>query len=842
MSDLQLLPAWLDADAAALAGAVPPAQRTSAEALPGLARAQSLTALQRLQRVQELGLAECGAAGEPIHLAWRQFLRGHGPSVLVIDATSLDVRARGTAAVLDGAPWLLAEGVLIAAGLRDSLKVALRLPAELNGHELALLNAVDAIRSLAQVAIPRRQVEVLRGSRPGCWGEGHVTDRSRLIHTPETWCRIALLFAGAAGLDASLLTLRRGMKQHGLVELARSANLRRQIDDWGGGVEVEGQQPVLVFDDGLGGFLPLSRADLSCEPLSLASAGILPAPSSLMVMAEGVCVVKQTKRALYRYWQLAEGEAAPVPGLLARAARLVAEITIGRGEPGHLLALDEVALELATQGLAAAWPLGSSLRYYREQWEQHVRRESCPEGICLVHNAAPCHSTCPANIDIPSFMAHLGHGDYRATIEVIRRDNPLPLTCGLVCPAPCESACVRGGSNGAVFIRPLKAKAAEHCLAEGGYPKPELAPDTGKRIGIVGSGPSSLTAAYYLRTYGHQVEIFEAQEKAGGQLRYGIPAYRLPPDLLDQEIDQIRVLGIPIHTGAPVGSLETFRQDYDAVFLGLGTQRSRLIPIEGVHQSFVLGGIDFLHAVRSGEPVRVGPRVVVIGGGNVSIDVALTALRQGATHVDLTSLEKRREMPASPHEIENAVAEGVQLHPGWGPVSIDEEGQVTLHFCEQTHDAEGRFNPIFDGTRLLKLEADHVILATGQGTDLAILEGSGVENHTRLYCCRPEESDDQSAGRVCRRRRGTRPTDCCGSDPLRKDRRGVHRCLAARDSHGGHHRQAGAPRPGDSPGRRGGRSYAPPPRHDARKKGRRGSRPGQLRPDRGGPDRRDGAR
>ena len=318
------------------------------------------------------------------------------------------------------------------------------------------------------------------------------------------------------------------MKQRGLVELARAGNLRRQIDDWGGGVEVQGGDAVLVFDDGLGGFLPLSEADLSCDPLSLASAGIIPAPSTLMVMAEGVCVVKQTGRALYRHWQLADGEAAPVRGLLARAARLVTEITLGRGDAAHLAALDEVALELATQGLAAAWPLGSSLRYYREQWERHVRRESCPEGLCLERNAAPCHSTCPANIDIPSFIAHLGHGDYRSTIEVIRRDNPLPLTCGLVCPAPCESACVRGGSDGAVFIRPLKAKAAEHCLAEGGYPKPELAPDTGKRIGIVGSGPSSLTAAYYLRTLGHEVEIFEAQEHAGGMLRYGIPAYRMP--------------------------------------------------------------------------------------------------------------------------------------------------------------------------------------------------------------------------------------------------------------------------------------------------------------------------
>jgi NADPH-dependent glutamate synthase beta subunit-like oxidoreductase/ferredoxin len=728
MSELQLpmLPGWLDADATALSGAAPPAASLT-DALPGLACAQSLTAMQRLQRVQESGLAEWGAAGEPIHLAWRRFLRGRGPSVLVIDATSFDVRALGPAAVLDRAPWLLAEGVLIAAGLRDSLTIELRLPAELIGHEAAFLNSADAIRSLANVKVARRRLEVQRNRKPSYWAEQPAGDASRLVHTPETWCRIALLFAGVSGLDASLLTLRRGIRQRGLVEFARSGNLRHLIDDWGGGVEVDGADPVLVFDDGLGGFLPLSKADLSCEPLAFAAAGIIPSPSSLMVMAAGVCVVKQTRRALYRHWQLSDGEPASVRGLLARVARLTTEITLGRGDAGHLAALDELALELATQGLAAAWPLGSSLRYYREQWERHVRRESCPEGLCLVRNPAPCHSTCPANIDIPSFMAHLGNGDYRATIEVIRRDNPLPLTCGLVCPAPCESACVRSSSDGAVFIRPLKAKAAEHCLANGGYPKPELAPDTGKRIGIVGSGPAGLTAAYFLRTYGHQVEIFEAQEHAGGMLRYGIPAYRLPPELLEQELDQIRVLGIPIHTGAQIGRLDDFRKNHDAVFLGLGTQTARLLPIPGAHHPFVLGGIDFLRAVRSGETVRVGPRVVVIGGGNVAIDVALTALRQGAKSVDLVSLEKRREMPASPHEIEAAVAEGVQLRGGWGPLRIEEEGEAVFQFCERVKDETGKFDPKFDTARLLTLEADHVILATGQGTDLAMLEGSGVE-------------------------------------------------------------------------------------------------------------------
>jgi NADPH-dependent glutamate synthase beta subunit-like oxidoreductase/formate hydrogenlyase subunit 6/NADH:ubiquinone oxidoreductase subunit I len=728
MSDLPALPAWLDADAAALSGAEPPAKTLDA-ALPGYTRAQSLTPLQRLQRVRESGLAECGAGGEPVHLAWRQFLRGQGQqSTLVIDATGLDARARGAAAVLDGAPWLLAEGVLIAAGLRDSLKVELRLPPELSGHEADFLNAVDAICSLAHIAVPRRQVEIQRDSRPSCWAERDTSDRSRLIHTPETWCRIALLFAGASGLDASLLTLRRGFAQRGLVGLAQSGNMLGQIDGWGGGVE-KAQDAVLAFDDGLGGFLPLSEADLPCDPVSFAAAGITPAPSTLLLMAEGVCVVRHTRRALYRHWLLADGETAPVRGLLARAARLVVQITLGNGEPAHLAALDEVALELGTQGLGAVWPLGSSLRYYREQWERHVRGESCPEGLCLKHDQPPCHGTCPANIDIPSFIAHLGHGDYRATIEVIRRDNPLPLVCGLICPATCESACVRGGSDGALFIRTLKAKAAEHCLADGGYPQPGLGPDTGKRVAIVGSGPAGLTAAYYLRTYGHQVEIFESQEEAGGMLRYGIPAYRLPPDLLDQELEQIRVLGIPIHTGAAIGNLETFKKDYDAVFLGLGTQRARLIPIDGVHQPLVLGGIDFLRDVRSGKPVRVGPRVVVVGGGDVSIDVALTALRQGAQHVDLTALDKRRDMTASPHEIENAVNEGVQLHPSWGPVKIDDEGEVTFQFCEQTRDADGTFNPRFDSTRLLKLDADQVMLATGQGTDLTILDGSEVENN-----------------------------------------------------------------------------------------------------------------
>ena len=448
------------------------------------------------------------------------------------------------------------------------------------------------------------------------------------------------------------------------------------------------------------------------------------------------CPIEALHAKLYHAWQAAaEDDAART--VLARAARIVTQVTVGRALDDTLDGLEQTWQALFSLGHPVAGVLRASLDKDAAVWQAHLVDGVCAAGRCTAPHAAPCQVACPANIDIPSFMAHIGHGHYREALAVITRDNPLPLTCGLVCPAPCEKSCLRQGSDAAVFIRPMKAVAAEHCLAEdGAYPRPEMAADTGRHVGIVGSGPAGLAAAYYLRLLGHQVTIYERQEKAGGMLRYGIPAYRLPSDLLDQELRQITNLGIALHTAYTVESVEALRARHDALFLALGTQTSRVLPVPGAQSERVGGGIDFLRAVSSGQDIRMPSRVVVIGGGNVAIDVALTALRQGAETVSMVCLEAREAMPCNPHELVIALEEGVQVHNAWGPLRFDDAARFQR--CTSLHDAEGRFSPSFNADETLILAADRILMAVGQGSDLESLQGSHVESMRGLIVTDPQ--------------------------------------------------------------------------------------------------------
>ncbi len=350
----------------------------------------------------------------------------------------------------------------------------------------------------------------------------------------------------------------------------------------------------------------------------------------------------------------------------------------------------------------------------------------------------PCVAACPANIDVPRYIRLIAEGRYGDAEAVIREKVPFPGVLGRICFHPCEDVCRRGEVNEPMAICGLKRFAADRD-ADLWRDNLTLGAATGKRVAIVGSGPAGLTAGYYLRLLGHAVTVFEAEAEPGGMLRWGIPGYRLPSQVLDRDIADILSLGLELRTNISIGddvTLDELRKEYDAVFLAVGAQLARRIPVEGSNLDGVLWGMDFLRDVRQGAEVNVADRVLVIGGGGVAMDVAMTALRLGAKEVRAASLECREEMPANEWEIEEAVEEGVILSPSWGPKRIvADSGKVKgveLVCCTCVFDEQGRFNPAFDESVTTAIDTDMVILAVGQATDLSLLEDSGIGSDTGL--------------------------------------------------------------------------------------------------------------
>jgi formate dehydrogenase (NADP+) beta subunit len=366
--------------------------------------------------------------------------------------------------------------------------------------------------------------------------------------------------------------------------------------------------------------------------------------------------------------------------------------------------------------------------------------EACPTGALTdkgvrpgkrAEDLVPCKAACPAHIDVPGYVRLLAQGRRDEAHAVIREKVPLPGVLGRVCIHPCEEACRRGQVNQPISICALKRYAADG--VSGRWEQAgRRAPDTGKNVAVVGAGPAGLTAAFYLRKKGHAVTVFEARSQAGGMLRFGIPEFRLPRLVVTDELQSIWDTGVGFKPNQTLGqdfTLASLKQDgYEAVFLGVGAQLSRRIPLAGCNLPDVLGGIDFLHQVAAGEKVRLKDNVVVIGGGNVAVDVALTALRCGAWEVSMACLESEEEMPASAWKIEGAAAEGVKILPSWGPERIvRENGRITsldLVECTGVFDEKGSFCPQFSDRKECIL-VDQVILAVGQASSLGFLGAGG---------------------------------------------------------------------------------------------------------------------
>ena len=366
-----------------------------------------------------------------------------------------------------------------------------------------------------------------------------------------------------------------------------------------------------------------------------------------------------------------------------------------------------------------------------EHWnpDYRINREDVVET-----GTAPCKTNCPAHIGVQGYIKLASQGKYKEALELIKYENPLPAVCGRICNRRCEDACTRGDVDEPIAIDEIKKFIAQQELD----PQNRIIPKkrhnySDKKVAIIGAGPAGLSCAYYLALDGYSITVFEKEQKLGGMLTMGIPAFRLEKDVVQAEIDIIKAMGVEFKTGVEVGkdvTLEELRaQGYKAFYMAIGAQGGRKVGIEGEDSQGVMSGIEFLRMINQDENKKVHGKVVVVGGGNVAIDVSRTAVRAGAESVMQCCLESRQQMPAALEEIEEAEEENIVINNGWGPKRIlSENGKVTgIEFkkCVSVFDENGRFNPQYDENNVMVVEADCVLLSIGQSIQWGgLLEGT----------------------------------------------------------------------------------------------------------------------
>lgn len=349
---------------------------------------------------------------------------------------------------------------------------------------------------------------------------------------------------------------------------------------------------------------------------------------------------------------------------------------------------------------------------------------------------SPCKTACPAHIAVQGYIRLAALGKYTEALELIKKENPFPAVCGRICPHGCESACTRGDIDEPIAIDEIKKFIADQDLNEKTRFMPKKRNDYGKKIAVIGSGPAGLSCAYYLAIDGYKVTVFEKQPKVGGMLTLGIPGFRLEKDVVNAEIDILRQMGVEFKTGVEVGKDVTIQQlreeGFKGFYLAIGAQAGRKLNISGEDAEGVIAGVDFLRDINLGNMPEMKGKVVVIGGGNVAIDVARSAVRTDASEVSMYCLEQREEMPALPEEIEEALEEDINIFNGYGPKEIlTENGRVSgvvFKKCLRVFDENDRFSPVFDENDTITVEADYVLLSVGQSILWGdLLKGTKVE-------------------------------------------------------------------------------------------------------------------
>jgi NADH-quinone oxidoreductase subunit F len=737
---------------------------------------RSMTPEQIIEEMKKSGLRGRGGAGFPTGLKWEFARKAKGePKYAICNADEGDPGAYMNRAVLEGDPFTVLEGMLIGAYAMGAAEGYIYCRAE---YPLAVLTLNKAIKRAEELGLlgenalgsgfsfRLRVMEgagafvcgeetALIGSIEGKRGEPHprppfpaqsgLFGKPTNVNNVESWNTAAIIMdkggdwfskIGTNGSKGTkVFSLVGKIERSGLVEIPMGTPLREVIYDIGGGIPGNRKFKAVQTGGPSGGCIPTEHLDIGIDYENLKELGAIVGSGGMVVMDEDTCMVDIARYFLSFTTEESCGQCTPCRVGLRRMLEILERITMGQGTKQDVTALEHLTVQVRDASLCALGgtapnPVLTTLKYFRNEYEEHIRLGKCKASVCAALFEAPCGNTCPAGTNVPGYIQLIIEGKHAQAYELNLADNPFPSVCGRVCEHPCEHRCQRAQIDEPIAIRELKRYCTDRTLDEGTRPQlPKLKP-TGKRIAIVGGGPAGLSAAYFLARLGHKPIVFESSDKLGGMMRWAIPIYRLPPKALDRDIQNIVDQGVEVKLKIRVGTdvkLSELAKEYDAVFVGVGAQRDQRLGLDGEDLPGMHHGLKLLADANAGRKPQLGKTLLVIGGGNVAVDVARISKRLGVQKVIICYRRERGDMPAYTEECDAAWAEGIEFHFLVAPEKLLVKngravGAVFRKMKIGPYDKYGRRKPE-PTDETIEVHADSIVTAIGQAVDPAFADG-----------------------------------------------------------------------------------------------------------------------